>query len=105
MRRTAWVVFVGLAVGCFHSDSPPVTSEPPAQAPDETLVVYSLEPLGPLGDEDIALVPGKELFHRYLVIGSTTVADPKLRKEVVTAVQKGIDDAEQDPAKHKLCSF
>ena len=105
MRHTAWPLLVGLGLvaGCGPSAPPPVAEPPTATEPEETLVVYSLEPWRL--DEWEKLEAGEVEFHRYLVIGSTTVAEPKPRTEILDAVRKGNEDADQDPTKHKMCKF
>jgi hypothetical protein len=86
MRTARVLVLLAFAavVGC--SEEPPV--------PDDTLVVYSLEPWQYGKDEQPE--PGEVLFHRYLVIGSTEVADPSRRQEILDAVRRGIEDADPE---------
>lgn len=98
MRRTAWLMLLGLAVGCVRSDPPPTSEPPPAAEPDESLVVYSLEPQRRVGD-DYKLEAGEVVFQRYLVIGSTTVTGSKIR-ELLEGVEKGI---ERDRLKRAIC--
>src|SRR6476661_2632208 len=89
MRRPAWLLLVGLATGCVRSDPTPTSEPPPAAEPDETLVVYSLEPKE-LKESD--LEPGETLFRGWLILGSTPVTDAAMRKEVLNGVAKGIED-------------
>lgn len=85
MRRTAWLMLLGLAAGCVRSD-PPTSEPPPTAEPDETLVVYSLEP----GLGGPSAKPGEANFQGYPIIGSATVTGDAV-KELLEGVEKGIE--------------
>lgn len=75
----------------------------PTEGVDGTLVVYSLEPLTREGKDGAE--PDDVFFHTYLILGEASVTEPHPQREIVAAVQKGIEEAEQDPAVHKMCMF
>lgn len=96
MRTACCLVLMALATlaGC---------SKPTTEGVDGTLLVYSLDPLGPV--EDTELEPGEVLFHKYVVIGSTTVTDSERQREIVDGLRVGVEEAHQDPNVHKMCQF
>jgi len=96
MRTARWLVplALGMLAGCAPQEPPP--------EPVETLVVYSLEPMG---SEIDGVEPGDVFFHHKLVYGSVTVTDPQAQQEILNAVRQGIEEEEQDPTVHKMCMF
>jgi hypothetical protein len=59
----------------------------------ETFILLSLDPTEPDLREPSAPAP-KETFHKYAVLGKTEIHDPKVRADLLRALQKGIHDSD-----------
>lgn len=66
--------------------------EPPMVVPiSDELTLYSLDPVGPIQTP----AAGVETFNGYKVLGKVVITDPQERRDIVTAINRGIAEGGQ----------